>query len=116
MAGGQAHHSPVALAFKCLTESFCVCSCGKDGNGLIILAAMERKYWVLRCKVCHRWHKGDLVTERERLLDLAPTLRKTACPDRPREWASYSPEDWKQMTEAEWNALPELLDFDRHAA
>jgi len=67
---------------------------------------MERKYWVLRCKICHRLHRGDIVAESERLLDLPPVLRKIACPDRPSEWASYSPDDWKQMTEAEWNALP----------
>ena len=49
--------------------------------------------------------------ESERPLDLAPALRQIACPDRPRESASYSPDDWKQMTEAEWNALPELPDI-----
>ncbi len=77
---------------------------------------MEPKYWVLRCKVCQMWHKGGLVKESERLLDLAPALRKVACPDRPREWACYSPLDWRQMTEAEWNSLPELVDLDSYAA
>jgi hypothetical protein len=48
------------------------------------------------------WHKGDLVKESERLLGLDPILRKIACPDRPGEWACYSLNDWKQMTEAEW--------------
>jgi hypothetical protein len=61
------------------------------------------------------WHKGDLVKESERLLDLVPALRKIACPDRPREWVCYSVNDWKQMTEAEWNALPEFPDLDRYA-
>ena len=67
---------------------------------------MEPKYWVLRCKVCHRLHKGDLVKESERILNLPPTARRITCPDRPHEWSSYSLEDWKQMTESEWNALP----------
>jgi hypothetical protein len=67
---------------------------------------MEPKYWVLRCKVCHKLHRGDVVLQPERILDSLPT-RKIACPDRPREWASYALEDWKQMTEAEWNALSE---------
>jgi hypothetical protein len=62
------------------------------------------------------WHKGDLVKESERLLDLAPALRKIACPDRPREWACYLAHDWKQMTEAEWNALPELPNNRGNAA
>ena len=67
---------------------------------------MESKYWVLRCKVCHKLHKGDIVAETERILDSLPS-RRIAYPDRPREWASYSLEDWKQMTEAEWNAVSE---------
>ena len=67
---------------------------------------MERKYWVLRCKVCHRLHRGDPVRESERVLDQGPPVRKIACPDRPSEWASYTMNDWKQMTAAEWDALP----------
>jgi hypothetical protein len=63
-------------------------------NGAIIRIVMEPKYWVLRCKV----------------------LRKIACPDRPHQWACYSVDDWKQMTEAEWNALPELPNSRGHAA
>jgi hypothetical protein len=70
---------------------------------------MERKYWVLRCKVCHRLHRGDLVRGNERLFDSPAGRRNISCPDRPHEWASYLPEDWKQMTESEWNAVPEAV-------
>lgn len=70
---------------------------------------MERKYWVLRCKICHRWHRGELARESELILGLPLANRRIACPDRPREWATYSLEDWKQMTEADWNALSETV-------
>ena len=68
---------------------------------------MEPRYWVLRCKICHRLHRGDPVKESERLLNLGPASRKIACPDRPTQWASYSLDDWKQMSDREWNEVAE---------
>ena len=66
----------------------------------------ELKFWVLGCKVCGHYHRGDVVRE-ERYVTYAMTAN-IECPDNPGEKGYYGVSDWLRLTAAEVCELEEL--------
>jgi hypothetical protein len=58
-------------------------------------------YWYLKCKVCPHFHKGPKV-EVVPFGSYVPYDDVYPCPNDPAQSAAYLPEDWRQMTEAQW--------------
>lgn len=64
----------------------------------------DTEYWVLKCKLCSHFHRGDKVNRDEPTL-IPPFDAEIECPYRPGQTAHYQTKDWRPMTEAQWSGL-----------
>jgi hypothetical protein len=65
---------------------------------------LDLVFWVLRCRVCRKYHRGGLVNQNPRIMSM-PLCGEYECPDLPGQKGYSAKDDWVQMVASEWETL-----------